>query len=284
MDVRRLRIDDLAFYVRTTGEGPPLLLLHGFPDSGAVWRHQIDPLAALGRTVVVPDLRGCGDTDMAGDKRRYTLDRLVEDVLAIVDAVAPSARTFDLVGHDWGAAVGWRLAASRPERVRRFAALSVGHPEAYRHAGAEQKRKGWYLFLFVTPWIAEACLRARNFRALAANAPTAEDAERWRRDLARPGRLTAGLNWYRANLTREGINFRLPAVRVPTLGVYSTADVALAEDQMTGSAAYMEAPWRYERLEGVGHWLQIEAADAVNRLLVEWFAPAEAPASLAPRP
>jgi pimeloyl-ACP methyl ester carboxylesterase len=266
-----LRIDSLDFHVRVAGDGPPLVLLHGFPDTGEVWRHQIAPLAAIGRTVIAPDLRGCGETDMAGEVRRYKLDRLVQDVLDIVEAVAPHVPTFDLVGHDWGAALGWRLCASHTERVRRFAALSVGHSEAYRHAGVEQKRKGWYLFLFVMPRIAEAFLRARDFRALTVNAPTPEDAERWRRDLSRPGRLTAGLDWYRANLTREAVRFRLPAVRVPTMGVYSTGDVALAEDQMANSEAYVEAPWRYERLEGIGHWLQIEAADAVNDLLVEWF-------------
>jgi pimeloyl-ACP methyl ester carboxylesterase len=109
------------------------------------------------------------------------------------------------------------------------------------------------------------------------NAPTPEDAERWRRDLSRPGRLTAGLNWYRANLNPNALRFRLPALRVPTMGIYSTGDVALAEDQMVNSAFYMEAPWRYERLERIGHWLQIEAPDVVNNLLVEWFAASEPP-------
>ena len=268
----RVVVDGLDFHVRVTGKGPPLLLLHGFPDTGEVWRHQVAPLAALGRTVIVPDLRGYGATDAPAEVRRYRLDRLVQDVLDLAAALAPDAPTFDLVGHDWGAAVGWHVCAKHPERVRRFAALSVGHPEAYRRAGAEQKRKGWYLFLFVIPRLAEAFLRARDFRALTSNAPTEDDAERWRRDLAPPGRLTAGLAWYRANLTRDGMRFRLPPVRVPTFGIYSTGDVALAEDQMTGSAAYVQAPWRYARLDGVGHWLQIEAKDEVNRLLCEWFA------------
>jgi pimeloyl-ACP methyl ester carboxylesterase len=278
MPNRRIAIDGLDFHVRIEGEGAPLVLLHGFPDSGACWRHQIAPLAALGRTVVVPDQRGCGATDMADGVRGYRLDRLVQDVVDIVDALAPGA-AFDLVGHDWGAAVGWHVCALHPERVRRFAALSVGHPEAYRRAGAEQKRKGWYLFLFVIPRLAEAFLRARGFRALTVNAPTREDAARWVRDLSRPGRLSAGLAWYRANLTREAIRFHLPAVRVPTLGIYSTADVALAEDQMANSGAFVDAAWRYARLDGIGHWLQIEAADEVNALLTRWFA-ADDPAKI----
>jgi pimeloyl-ACP methyl ester carboxylesterase len=270
-DSKTLRIDGLDFHVRLTGEGPPLVLLHGFPDSGELWRHQSGPLAAIGRTVIVPDLRGCGATAAPIETTAYRLDRLAQDVLEIVDAIVPGTGSFDLAGHDWGAALGWHLAAHQPDRVRRFAALSVGHPEAYRRAGREQKLKGWYLLLFLTPRLAEAFLGANDFNALTRNAPTSEDAARWRRDLARPGRLTAGLNWYRANLTPKAFATRTPKVRVPTMGVYSTADVALAEDQMTASGNWVDAVWRYERLPGLGHWLQIEAPDVVNRLLVDWF-------------
>lgn len=268
---RTLRIDGLDFHVRVTGDGPPLVLLHGFPDSGEVWRHQVEPLAAIGRTVIVPDLRGCGASAAPTATSAYRLERLALDVLDLVEALAPDSGPFDLAGHDWGAALGWHLAAHHPDRVRRFAALSVGHPEAYRRAGLEQKLKGWYLFLFLAPRLAEKVLSARDFDALTRNAPSAEDAARWRRALARRGRLTAGLNWYRANLTPKALATRTPVVRVPTMGLYSTGDVALAEDQMTRSADWVEAPWRYERLPGIGHWLQIEAPDTVNRLLVDWF-------------
>jgi pimeloyl-ACP methyl ester carboxylesterase len=276
IETRILRIDGLAFHVEVTGEGPPLVLLHGFPDSGEVWRHQVAPLAALGRTVVVPDLRGCGRTDAPREVRRYRLDRLGQDVIEIVDALVPGGAAFDLAGHDWGAALGWHICSRWPERVRRFAALSVGHPEAYRRAGLEQKLKGWYLLLFLAPGMAEAFLRAADFRALTRNAPTPEDAARWRRDLARPGRLTAGLNWYRANLTAEAFRRRVAPVTVPTMGLYSSGDVALAEDQMRNSERYVDAPWRYACLPKVGHWLQIEAADRVNELLADWFEPGTA--------
>jgi pimeloyl-ACP methyl ester carboxylesterase len=184
----------------------------------------------------------------------------------------------DLVGHDWDAAVGWLACVARPERVRRFAALSVGHPEAYRWAGVEQKLKGWYLLLFAAPVLAEAALSTRDFHMLRRQAPSREDASRWTRDLARPGRLTAALNWYRANLW-DGFRSRVPPSAVPTLGIYSTGDVALAEDQMRRSADYVTALWRYARLDGVGHWLQAEAADEVNRHLVAWFAPGLAEAA-----
>jgi pimeloyl-ACP methyl ester carboxylesterase len=276
--IERTRIDGLDFHVRVTGEGRPILLLHGFPDSGELWRLQTPALVAAGFRVIVPDLRGCGESDAPSGVTHYRLDRLVADVFALADAYAGDARQIDLVGHDWGAAIGWFACMAQPQRVRRFAALSVGHPEAYRRAGLEQKLKGWYLFLFVTPGLAERFLRAGDFRALTRHAPTPEDAARWRRDLARPGRLTAGLNWYRG-VAREGWRRRGP-VAVPTLGIYGTGDPALAEDQMMNSARWVDAEWRYRRLDGVGHWLPIEAADTVNAWLVDWFSgsrPAGAP-------
>lgn len=268
--IERVRIDGLDLHVRVDGDGPPILLLHGFPDSGELWRRQVPALVDAGFRVIAPDLRGCGASDAPVEVARYRLDRLVVDVFDIADAVAGEAARVDLVGHDWGAALGWLACMTRPERIRRFAALSVGHPEAYRRAGFEQKRKGWYLFLFITPGLAERFLRARDFRALTRHAPTPEDADRWRRDLARPGRLTAGLNWYRA-AARWGFPQPLAPVAVPTLGVYGTGDPALAEDQMVNSVRWVDAEWRYERLDAVGHWLPIEAAEAVNTWLVDWF-------------
>ncbi|MFP4359745.1 MAG: alpha/beta fold hydrolase [Alphaproteobacteria bacterium] len=275
--IERVRIDRLDFHVRIFGDGPPILLLHGFPDSGEVWRLQAPALAAAGFRVVVPDLRGCGRTDAPAGVRHYRMDRLVADVFALAAATAPEHGRIDLVGHDWGAAVGWFACMAAPDRIRRFAALSVGHPEAYRRAGLRQKLKGWYLLLFVIPGLAERTLAAGRFRALTRQAPTPADAERWVRDLARPGRLTAGLNWYRA-AARGGFWTRAAPVRVPTLGIYGTRDPALAEDQMTNSARWVDAEWRYQRLDGVGHWLQIEAADEVNAHLIDWFGATDASA------
>ncbi len=267
---RSIAIDGLTFRVRTAGVGPPLLFLHGFPDSGDLWRLQVPAVVAAGFQAIVPDLRGMGATDAPADVSGYRMARLVDDVIEIVDAVAADAGPVGLVGHDWGAAVGWCACAARPERFRRFAALSVGHPEAYRRAGLRQKLKGWYLFLFITPGLAEATLRARDFRGLRRAAPTPEDGERWAQDLARPGRLTAALSWYRANATGV-FGPSVSSIRVPTLGIYSTRDPALAEDQMANSGGYVDASWRYARIPDVGHWLQIEAADEVNPLLVDWF-------------
>ena len=156
------------------------------------------------------------------------------------------------------------------ERVLRFAALSVGHPAAYRSAGVRQKLKGSYIAAFQLPGLAERMVAANGFRFLRRVEPTREDGDRWVADLTRPGRLTAALSWYRANL-RLFLSARFPEVNVPVLGVFSTDDVALTERQMIGSELYVRADWRYARMADVGHWLQIELPEETNRLLVEWF-------------
>ena len=215
-----VKLPGFSFHVRSAGAGPLVVLLHGFPGSGEIWRMQVPALVAAGHRVLVPDLRGFGETEAPPEVGSYRLERLMADLFDIVDVAAPEVRQFDVIGHDWGARVGWLGSIAEPERIRRFAALSVGHPEAYRRAGLEQKLKGWYLLLFATPILAEAALAAGSFRMLRRQAPRAEDGARWSRDLARPGRLTAGLNWYRANL-RDALGARVPPSAVPALGVYS---------------------------------------------------------------
>jgi pimeloyl-ACP methyl ester carboxylesterase len=267
--IRRLRSGNISLSTTAVGTGPALLLLHGFPDSAEVWRHQLPALADAGFTVIAPDLRGFGQSDAPADRAAYRIERILDDVRELLASLG-SDQPVGLVGHDWGAVVGWLLCARHPELISRFAALSVGHPAAYRAAGLRQKLLAWYVLAFQLEGLAERMIRADDFRFLRRVQPTPEDGRRWIADLGRPGRLTAALNWYRANF-RDFLSAPFPDVRVPVLGVYSTADVALTEAQMTGSAVHVRAEWRYARMAGVGHWLQIERPDETNRLLLDWF-------------
>lgn len=269
-EIRRALAGQVELSVTLAGEGPPLLLLHGFPDSARVWRHQIPALARAGYRVVAPDLHGFGQSAAPMARDAYRAQRIVGDLLAMLDGLGVEGPV-GVVGHDWGALLGWLLAGQGQERVSRLAALSVGHPMAYRAAGLGQKLKGWYVLAFQLEGLAERMVAADGFRFLRRVEPTREDGERWVRDLSRPGRLTAALSWYRANF-RPFLTARVPPAAVPVMGVYSTGDPALTESQMTGSARYAPAGWRYERMEGVGHWLQIERPEATNRLLLDWFA------------
>ncbi len=264
-------VDGVAIEYEVTGDGRPVVLLHGFPDSGRLWRHQVRPLAEAGFKVIVPDLRGYGGSDKPSEVGAYAMRSLVGDVLAVMgDAGAEQAH---VVGHDWGAALAWVLAAVAGDRVDHLAALSVGHPAALRSGDYEQYEKSWYMLLFQFPGVAEEWLSGNdwaNFRAWARH----PDADQVIADLETTGSLTPGLNYYRANVPPDSYlrpGPTLPPIRVPTMGVWSSGDMALTEAQMTSSGARVTGPWRYERLDGLGHWMTLEAPSEVNRLLIDFL-------------
>ncbi|GAA4584547.1 alpha/beta fold hydrolase [Planotetraspora phitsanulokensis] len=267
----RIDLNGVGINVTDTGQGPAVLLLHGWPDDHHLWRHQVAALTAAGYRTIVPDLRGLGDSDKPGDVEAYRMTRLVGDQAALLDHLqVPEAH---LVAHDWGAAIAWVMAARTPERVASLTCLSVGHPRAFATAGWAQRQKSWYMLLFQFPGIAERWLAHDDFRNLRewAHHPD-HDAVVAR--LRVPGALSASLGLYRANVSPESLLSPppdLPPIQAPTMGVWSTEDMALVEDGMTGSAAYVAGPWRYERVEGAGHWMQLEAPDRVNGLLLDFL-------------
>lgn len=253
------------------GTGTPVLLLHGFPDSARLWRNQVPALVDAGFQAIVPDLRGYGRSDKPTEVGEYALPTMAQDVFGILSTLG--LRRAHLVGHDWGAALAWVFATFAPEYVDHLAVLSVGHPGSFASVGIPQMRKSWYMFFFQFEGIAEQWLTANgwaNARALMdhpdQNAVVAE--------LEASNGLTPALNWYRANVPPRAWIDALPAlppVQAPAMGIWSTGDVALTEAQMTGTEAFVSGPWRYERLEGPGHWMQLEAPDEVNRLLLDFL-------------
>ncbi len=262
----------------TGGTGSAVVLLHGWPDRASLWEHQIAALSADGHRVVAPDLRGFGDSDRPGDVESYRMRTLVGDVLGLADALG--IERFALAGHDWGAALGWAVTTFSP-RVTRYAAFSVGHPGAFATAPLEQKARSWYMLWFQFPGVAETVLPADDWALLRSWLHAGADADdplvaRHVADLSRPGALTASLNVYRANIdpaTFVGAGApTLPRITCPTLGVWSSGDVALTEDQMTRSAEWVDGPFRYERIDGVGHWVPVHAAGRVTELLREFLA------------
>jgi pimeloyl-ACP methyl ester carboxylesterase len=268
----RVDVDGVGIEYEVTGDGSPVVLVHGFPDSGRLWRNQVPALAAAGYRVIVPDMRGYGRSDKPAEVQAYGMGALVGDVLAVMsDAGAEKAH---VVGHDWGAGVAWALATFAGDRVDRLTVLSVGHPATFRAGGFEQNEKSWYMLLFQFAGVAEEWLSAddwANFRAWAHH----PDADAVIAALEDNGSLTPGLNYYRANVPPETYLRRameLPPVQAPTMGVWSMRDIALTEGQMTRSAENVAGPWRYERIDGAGHWMQLEAPDALNRLLLDFLA------------
>ena len=266
----RVDVDGVGTEYEVTGEGPPVVLLHGFPDSGRLWRHQVPALADAGFQVIVPDLRGYGRSDKPEAVEAYSLMHLAGDVMAILAELGiPKAH---VVGHDWGAALAWALASLVPGQVDHLVTLSVGHPATFRRT-PRQREKSWYMLLFQFPGIAEEWLSADGW-ARTRQWSGHPDAEAVLAELQASGSLTPGLNWYRANVPpRSWVDPppALPPILAPTMGIWSSGDFALTEEQMTGSARYVEGPWRYERLEGPGHWVQLEAPGEINRLLLDFL-------------
>jgi pimeloyl-ACP methyl ester carboxylesterase len=266
----RVDVDGVGIEYEVAGEGRPVVLLHGFPDSGRLWRHQVPALAGAGFRVVIPDLRGYGRSDKPEAVEAYSLPVLAGDVLAILaDLEIAQAH---VVGHDWGAALAWALASFVPDKVDHLVALSVGHPVTFRRT-SQQLEKSWYMLLFQFPDIAERWLSEddwANFRSWGRH----PDTDQVIAELEANRSLTPGLNWYRANVPPESWvapPMQLPPVSVPTMGVWSTGDFALTEVQMTDSASNIAGPWRYERLDGPGHWMQLDAPDQVNALLLDFL-------------
>lgn len=267
-----LEANGLRFHVREEGSGPPVILLHGFPDTSDLWRHQVPALVAAGFRAIAPDMRGRGRSSRPDAVSDYALPMIVKDVTAMLDALG--VESAHVVGHDWGAAVAWLVASLAPERVHRLVVISVGFPGAAGKPSLEALQKSWYRILFQFEGLAEELFQRDDWYLLRELLHGAPDTEAYIRTLSEPGALTAGLNWYRANLPVAnllGPAPQLPSVLAPTLGIFGAGDLYLTEQAMVRSAEKVQGSWRYERLEGVGHWVPLEAADRLNELLVEFL-------------
>jgi pimeloyl-ACP methyl ester carboxylesterase len=254
-----IEVNGVSLYVEDHGSGTPVLLIHGWPDSAYLWRHQIPFLTAHGFRAIAPDMRGFGRSSRPPAVGDYALANAVGDMAGLLDALG--VESAHVVGHDWGAAVAWLTAMFQPDRVKKLVTLSVGHLRA------------WYQLFFQFEGIAEATLTYNDWAWLRRFSRGDGDQERYMQDLSRPGALTASLNWYRANLAPRmpGPAPDFPAVRSPTLGIWSTNDHYLDGERMEKSGAYVEAPWRYEVIEGASHWIPLDAPDRLNALLLDWL-------------
>ncbi|MBW1877966.1 MAG: alpha/beta hydrolase [Deltaproteobacteria bacterium] len=259
-------------------DGRPVLLLHGFPEFWYGWRRQIPALARHGLRVLGPDQRGYNLSDRPRAVAEYRFERLVGDVLALLDA--EGLEQVVLVGHDWGAAVAWGVAARAPERVTHLAILNVPHPDVLLRnlrRNPRQLMRSWYVLFFQLPWLPDALLArdrgallARLLRASSRRGSfTEEDLAHYREAFARPGAVTAMLAWYRAFLRYRPEALPSP-IRPPTLVLWGARDTALGREMVQPSVERCE---RGEAvfLERATHWVQHDAADEVNQRLLAFF-------------
>lgn len=262
----RVRLGELTFDVTVAGpdDGTPILLLHGFPESSASWRPVTPRLVRAGLRVIAPNQRGYSPDARPERVEDYRFDRLVGDVVGLLDAY--DVESAHLVGHDWGAAVAWQVAGGHPERIRSLTAVSVPHPAAFGWAlreDADQQRRSGYIGLLRQEGKAETVLLeddSRRLRAMLGDGNDPELVEEHVRLLSQPGALTAAMNWYRAMTRAFG---DLPPVRVPTTYVWSTADPALGPAAAKRCAEFVDAPYRFVVLDGASHWIPEEHPDAL---------------------
>ncbi|MEP6696456.1 MAG: alpha/beta hydrolase [Pseudonocardiales bacterium] len=272
-----LDIGDLTFSVRIDGpaDGRPVVLLHGFPQSGLCWSRVIPRLTAAGLRTITPDQRGYSPGARPAEVSAYSADRLVSDVLRLLDGLG--LPVVDLVGHDWGAWVAWQFAVRHPDRVRSLVALSVPHPVAMSTAMAtdeDQQRRSAYIGLFRQEGKAEHVMLdddAARLRAMFAGSGLTEDeVARYVQPLQEPGALTGALSWYRA-MSRRDVEGLGPAT-VPTTFVWSDQDLAVGPVAAHACAGQVSGPFRFVELAGVSHWIPDEVPDAVGGAILRQVA------------
>lgn len=268
-----VRHGDLTFPVRVDGpdDGEPVVLLHGFPEASSVWSPYLARLAAAGFRAAAPDQRGYAATARPGGVRAYHLDRLVEDVLRIGDDLG--TERFHLVGHDWGGMVAWAVAAAHPERLLSLTSVSTPHPRALASSlwRSSQLGRSWYVGFFQVPQVPERVLAAGNGavlrRALRGSGLPGAQADACADAILEPGALTAAINWYRA--LRPHSSLGVGRIKVPTLFVWSSGDVALGPAGARATGGQIDAPYRFEVLERTSHWIPETRVDELTALLLE---------------
>ena len=280
-------VQDLAFNNGDVGlhavaagpeDGLVVVLLHGFPEFWYSWHKQIEPLAAAGFRVIVPDQRGYNFSSKPAGVPAYALTELVSDVIAIADQLG--REKIFLAGHDWGAAVAWSAALLHPQRIAKLAVLNVPHPSVMRkflRTRPRQLLRSWYMFFFQLPWLPEALFSAFNFRAGSrsllrssrAGTFSAEAFDQYRAAWSQPGALTAMINWYRA-LFRTRIKFQNKTVRVPTRILWGERDDFLLTEMAHESLRYCTSAELFT-FANATHWLQHEEPARVSELLIDFF-------------
>lgn len=266
----------------TQGEGPLLLLLHGFPEFWYSWRHQI-PAFATDYKVVAIDLRGYNDSDKPEAQSAYVMAEFVKDVKGVIDGLGYDRCI--LVGHDWGGAIAWSFAYAYPEWVDRLIVLNFPHPANFA-AGLrtpQQLLKSWYIAFFQLPILPELLIQFDDFRlleqafrgmAIDQSAFTDEDIEAYKNAFAKRSVLTSALNYYRNLFAQLSVERSWGILTVPTLMIWGEDDAALGKELTNGTEQYVQ-DFRIRYVPHCSHWVQQEQPQVVNQLMREFLGEGE---------
>lgn len=275
-------VNGVRLHYVEAGEGPLVVLLHGFPEFWYAWRAQIPALASAGYRVVAPDMRGYNLSEKPPGVVSYRVEALTADVAALIRHLGVERAT--VVGHDWGGAVAWQLPVFHSEVMERLAVLNAPHPGALLRElrTLEQLRRSWYIAFFQLPWLPELALRtgdAALLRRLLRQAPVRPgafddaDIQRYIDALMQPGAATATLNYYRALVQRNPLELSRQlqqSIKVPTLLIWGRQDRFLGPRLTEGLTRWVP-DLRIERIAEAGHWVMADAPERVNELLLAFL-------------
>jgi len=305
LEHRLVRTNGVRLHCVVDGDGPLVILLHGFPECWYSWRYQIAALAPRFR-VVAPDMRGYNESEKPAGVAAYAMPELVADVEGLLDAFGE--REAAIVGHDWGGGVAWSFAMERPARTRRLAVLNCPHPAIITQqlrTNPRQLARSWYMFFFQLPWLPEFLLGLGHARAIGRafrtstvrpDAISEPDIQRLRDAAMHSGALRGAINYYRAAFRDRGNAAALPEplrrffygdedlppprrtledwpkITAPTLLIWGEQDIALGKELSVGMEPLFSGPFTVRYIPHAGHWVQQEEPDQVNRWLEEFLA------------
>jgi pimeloyl-ACP methyl ester carboxylesterase len=271
-------LSEVRLHYVEAGEGPLVVLLHGFPEFWYGWRMQIPALAAAGFRVVAPDMRGYNLSSKPTGVAAYSSAHLAGDVRDLVAERGVSRA--HLVGHDWGGAVAWATATLHPEVVDRLAVLNVPHPRRLMQAlrTRVQLRRSWYMFAFQLPVLPERLVSSGRWKWLRAGfehdarpgAYTLADIELYTHAWAQPDALTAAINYYRAAFRHPPVGRSRP-IQAPTLVIWGERDRYLGSELAEPDRRDVPNLRSVARLPNGSHWVAADEPDRVNELLVEFL-------------
>ncbi|WP_044248281.1 alpha/beta fold hydrolase [Chondromyces apiculatus] len=264
------------------GEGPLVVLLHGFPEFWYSWRHQIPALVAAGFRVIAPDMRGYNLSDKPAGISAYTMEELTADIAALIRA-SGEARAAAVVGHDWGGGIAWGFAMHYPQLLDKLVILNAPHPERLLRAfgTARQLRKSWYMFFFQLPKLPELLIQRNDFELPRSffkkdmqrpDAVSEDDLARYLEAWRQPGAFTAAINYYRAIFLPSSLRaaHNPPRVDTPTLVIWGEQDSVLGSELATPDPA--AAPnVRVTYLPDAGHFVHYDRPEKVNEHLLAFL-------------
>jgi len=276
---RYISTNGIRMHYVSQGEGPLIVLLHGFPEFWYSWRYQIPFLAGHGYTVIAPDLRGYNETDKP--RRGYEIPTLLRDIEELVKGLG--RQKAHLVGHDWGGALAWTFAMNYPEMTESLIVMNAPHPAAMMREmrTLKQLRKSWYIFAFQIPWLPEYMLGRNNANeigrmlrgaALQKSAFPHEVTAKYQEAMSKPGAIRAAISYYRQLFRHLPFSVKSKGVQIqaPTLLIWGERDIALGIELTTGLERWVN-DIQIKRIPDSGHWVQQEQPEKVNQFLLDFL-------------